>query len=130
MFIPDHNLEIEMDASSEGWGAFCHGQMTGGCWDECEKHYHIYFLELLEVFFAIKAFIKRKAEHVSTGQVRQRRDCILSEQDGRDKIRVSHSPDKENMGLVPGEGHQSPVSPWEAKHQSGVPFKAPDSRVA
>ena len=33
----EHHLEIETDASLQGWGAFCHGEMTGGSWSQDEK---------------------------------------------------------------------------------------------
>ena len=44
-------LSIETDASLRGWGALCQGI---GCW----KSLHINILELLAVFYAMKAFFK------------------------------------------------------------------------
>ena len=51
-------LTIETDASLTGWGAFCQGVMTGGCWSMTEKAHHINSLEMLAAFFAIKAFAR------------------------------------------------------------------------
>ena len=52
-------LKIETDASSSGWGAFCQGEATGGCWSSEEQNLHI-VLEMLTVFFALKAFLKAR----------------------------------------------------------------------
>ena len=54
--LPD--LEIETDASLQGWGAYCAGECTGGCWSDEEKTYHINALELLGATFGIMAFCK------------------------------------------------------------------------
>ncbi len=54
--LPD--LEIETDASLQGWGAYCAGECTGGCWSEEEKTSHINALEFLGSMFGIKAFCK------------------------------------------------------------------------
>ena len=40
------SLTIETDASLTGWGAFCQGVMTGGCWSEAETSLHINSLEM------------------------------------------------------------------------------------
>ena len=40
-------LTVETDASSSGWGAFCQGEATGGCWNSEEQNLHINVLELL-----------------------------------------------------------------------------------
>lgn len=53
-------LSIETDASSRGWGAFCQGEATGGCWSSEEQKLHINVLEMLAVFFALKAFLKAR----------------------------------------------------------------------
>ena len=55
---PDPTLVIETDASKIGWGAFCRGIMTGGCWNAQEAQLHINSLEMMAAFFAIKAFAK------------------------------------------------------------------------
>ena len=55
---PDPTLVIETDASKKGWGAFCRGIMTGGCWNAQEAQLHINSLEMMAAFFAIKAFAK------------------------------------------------------------------------
>ena len=51
---------METDASRSGWGAFCQGEATGGCWSTEEQKLHINALELLAVFHALKAFLKNR----------------------------------------------------------------------
>ena len=55
---PDPTLVIETDALKKGWGAFCRGIMTGGCWNTQKAEFHINSLEMMAAFFAIKAFAK------------------------------------------------------------------------
>ena len=55
--LPD--MEIETDASLLGWGAYCMGECTGGCWS-LEEKFHINALELLGATFGVKAFCKQK----------------------------------------------------------------------
>ena len=44
------DLVIETDASRQGWGAHCQGELTGGRWlPEEETSYHINCLELLNL---------------------------------------------------------------------------------
>ena len=50
-------LEIEIDASLAGWGAYCQGNLTGR-WSEEEQSLHINELELLAALFALRAFLK------------------------------------------------------------------------
>ena len=52
------DVVIETDTSKTGWGAFCQGILTGGCWNAQEAELHINSLEMLAAFYAIKAFIK------------------------------------------------------------------------
>ena len=58
--LREHNpsITIETDASRMGWGAFCQGETTGGCWDQQEQAFHINALEMLAVLYALKAFLK------------------------------------------------------------------------
>ena len=51
-------MAIETDASRSGWGAFCQGEATGGCWSAEEQALHINALEMLAVFHALRAFLK------------------------------------------------------------------------
>ena len=51
---------IETDASTVGWGAFCQGEATGGCWSAEEQRLHINKLELLAVSLALKSFLNRE----------------------------------------------------------------------
>ena len=47
--------ELRTDASTHGWGAFSEGVSTGGRWSPQEAQLHINALELLAVFFGLKA---------------------------------------------------------------------------
>ena len=49
-------ITISVDASLEGWGAYCPGQKTGGPWTSQEKKDHINVLELRAVKYAILTF--------------------------------------------------------------------------
>lgn len=49
---------ITSDASTTGWGAICNGTRTGGRWSFEEMKYHINYLELLAIFYALKSFCK------------------------------------------------------------------------
>ena len=51
-------IVIETDASCMGWGAFCQGESTGGCWSNEERQLHINVLELLAVWYGLRAFLK------------------------------------------------------------------------
>ena len=53
-------LTIEADASSSGWGAFCQGEATGGCWSNKEQSQHINVLEMLAILFVLKAFLQAR----------------------------------------------------------------------
>lgn len=53
-------LTIEADASSSGWGAFCQGEATGGCWSNEEQSQHINVLEMLAILFVLKAFLQAR----------------------------------------------------------------------
>ena len=45
-------------ASKTGWGAYCRGEFTGGCWSQEEKALHINALELIAATFGVQAFCK------------------------------------------------------------------------
>lgn len=47
---------LQTDASLLGWGAVMNDIKTGGRWNYDEKENHINYLELLAVFYALKAF--------------------------------------------------------------------------
>lgn len=51
-------LEIFTDASMTGWGACCNNEKIGGPWTVQERSYHINYLELLAVYYALKSFAK------------------------------------------------------------------------
>ena len=53
-------MEIETDASKMGWGAYCMGDFTGGCWSQEEKTLHINALELIAATFGVQAFCKHR----------------------------------------------------------------------
>ncbi|XP_071138453.1 uncharacterized protein [Mytilus edulis] len=54
------NFWIETDASLEGWGTNFEGQFAGGRWSLSERSFHINFLELLAIFFSLRAFFSHK----------------------------------------------------------------------
>lgn len=56
--IPEFSLEIFTDASRTGWGAYCNETRASGYWTKDELDYHINYLELLAVFFALKCFAR------------------------------------------------------------------------
>ena len=62
IFNEPHELVIETDASSQGWGARCGHLTTGGVWSHAEKseNSHINPLELLAAFLAIQCFCKNR----------------------------------------------------------------------
>lgn len=47
---------ISLDASKNGWGAFCQGQRTAGPWSRQERDLHINTLELKAVNIALRTF--------------------------------------------------------------------------
>lgn len=54
---PKHvDMWIETDASTQGWGCKFNDKYAGGRWSEIEPRHHIYFLELLTIFYSLKAF--------------------------------------------------------------------------
>ena len=52
------NIQIESDASLEGWGASAHGSLTGGPWSREERNLHKNSLKLLAATLAVKNFLK------------------------------------------------------------------------
>ena len=61
----DPDLVIHTDASLSGWGCHCNDVSSGGQWSECEKEFHINYLELKAVLLALKSFQNRVAkQHV------------------------------------------------------------------
>jgi hypothetical protein len=51
--------EIQTDSSLIGWGAVFHGNSFGGRWTLEEKLNHINVLELMAIFFALKALVDK-----------------------------------------------------------------------
>ena len=51
-------LIINTDASQQGWGAVLEHNQTGGRWKKEEIEKHINYLEMLAIFYALKAFSK------------------------------------------------------------------------
>ena len=47
---------IETDASLEGWGCKFGKNFNGGRWNEKEKAHHINYLEILAIFYSLKAY--------------------------------------------------------------------------
>ena len=61
---PQASLIIETDASKTGWGAFCQGTATGGCWSQAESRCHINCLELIAALYGVNAFASTR--HTAT----------------------------------------------------------------
>ncbi|CAG9133863.1 unnamed protein product [Plutella xylostella] len=57
---PSFDLTIYTDASRTGWGAYSNDTRVNGGWKDEELGYHINYLELLSVFFALKYFAKNR----------------------------------------------------------------------
>ena len=53
---PSPTIITESDASSKGWGLFCHGQRAWGDWSVKEAKNHINWLELKAALFALQTF--------------------------------------------------------------------------
>lgn len=54
------DIEIRMDASKKGWGAYLDGDTTQGRWSPTESQLHINELELKAIHFALQAFGERQ----------------------------------------------------------------------
>ena len=64
-------VAIETDASRAGWGAFCQGEATGGCWSREEQLFHINVLERLAVFLCPESVLKECGRGFCSNTVRQ-----------------------------------------------------------
>ena len=65
--IPNSKIDITLytDASNDGWGAVMGTSKTGGRWNEAEASHHINYLELMAIFFGLKAFcMKEYSVHI------------------------------------------------------------------
>ena len=65
--IPNSKINITLytDASNDGWGAVMGTSKTGGRWNEAEASHHINYLELMAIFFGLKAFcMKEYSVHI------------------------------------------------------------------
>ena len=60
LLIDKWDVEIESDASGQGWGAVCQGASAGGPWTSQEKEFSINHLELLASFLALKSFVAQR----------------------------------------------------------------------
>lgn len=71
-FIRSGNFKLEIfsDASLTEWGAVCNGLRTHGFWSSVDKSYHINYLELLAVFYALRCF----ASHLKNCEILLRID--------------------------------------------------------
>lgn len=55
---------IQTDSSMDGWGCFCENskQCIGGRWSQKERSYHINYLELLAIYFALRSWFSDKKD--------------------------------------------------------------------
>ena len=59
------DVVVTSDASFTGWGCDCEGVHSGGQWLPAERMYHMNYLELKAVFFALQCFLsKLQSKHV------------------------------------------------------------------
>ena len=110
----------------KGWGAFCQGEATGGCWSSEEQKLHINVLEMLAVFFALKAFLKAR-EGVSVLILSVNMSVVAHiNKMGGEEISKASGGDKENVCLVFAETDQvaSSTSPRKSEHHSRFPVQA------
>ena len=54
--LPQPDATLFADASNQGWGGVLGKERSGGQWTTHEATHHINYLEILAVFFALKAF--------------------------------------------------------------------------
>jgi hypothetical protein len=54
----DPDFSIICDASLKVWGAIFQTQSINGRWSEKEQYFHINYLQLLAIFFALKSFCR------------------------------------------------------------------------
>ncbi len=54
--LPHPDVTLFTDASNQGWGGVLSEQRSGGQGTTLEATHHINYLEMLAVFFALKAF--------------------------------------------------------------------------
>ena len=95
------------DASTVGWGTFCQGEATGGCWTAEEPRLHINKLKLLAVSLALKSFLKEE----KTRSILVKSDTMTSggphKQARWNKIPTSRSPNQGDLHVVHGEKHKA-----------------------
>lgn len=78
---------IETDASLQGWGANFEGSRIGGRWSLEEKSYHINYLELLAIFYSLKAFFGSKSSlHVGIKSDNTSAVAYLNEMGGMSSV--------------------------------------------
>ena len=58
LITSDPQIEIKMDASTEGWGASWQAKEAGGRWSDSEQDLHINALEIMAIECALKCFEK------------------------------------------------------------------------
>jgi len=62
MLAPQITVNIQTDASNQGWGAVCNNVRIGGPWLITESHFHINVLELMAIQNAVKSFLRNKSD--------------------------------------------------------------------
>jgi len=63
--VPQPEITLYTDATKEGWGGILNDTKIGVHWTPLESTNHINYLEMLAVFFALKAFQKQlSGKHV------------------------------------------------------------------
>ena len=127
---PTASLNLETDASTLGWGAFCResSQRTGGPWSRAEAVLHINWLELMAAFLAVRCFAKARSEiHIQLfmdsrvaiayvnhlGGTRSRNLCTLALEFWEWCVHR-----KITLHAVHIPGRRNEIADWESRHMS------------
>ena len=108
---PDPTLVVETDVSKIGWGAFCRGIITGGCWNAQKAQLHMNSLKTMASFLAIKAFTK-ECQQVSILLFTDNISVVAHnyQQNGWYKVSTTNFPGEGPVGMVSSKtnyGHSS-----------------------
>ena len=98
------DMIIDSDASLTGWGTTSQNQRTGGPWSQTESRMH------MAATLAVKAFLKKQNQDVSTPQVGQYHSSGIHKQPGGNIVQGFGRPGEEPVDVVPGTEypHHSP----------------------
>ena len=120
-----------MDAFNTGWGAYCNGILTGGCWSVEEKTLHINALELVAAMFGVQAFCKHN--QVTSMLLKTDNTTVVAyvNKMGGNMVPDSGATSKRAVGVVPPEEDscQSSASARKTQFQCRFPLLPPPGSV-